>query len=86
MLPQSWYEPDVEPDFPYVDEETYYQLKDDFDEATKTIDDAEMLVYQLICELYDDCKNVDKEIVHDIIVKLCNAVEVFPPEIKHLKI
>lgn len=80
-IPSNYYEPDVEPDFPYVDEETYYQLKDQFDESNA-------LVYQLIQELYDDCENVDRDIVHEICKKLYDVYDFDCdiPEIKNLKI
>lgn len=79
FLPQSWYDPNDEPDFPFVEQDLYYQVKDQKDEA-------EELTFQLVQELYDECKAVDRDIVHGIIVKLCNALKIVPPELKDLKI
>ena len=83
-LPQSYFEPDVEPDFPFVDEELYYQTKD-------RLDEAEQLFYQLVDELYDNtenpnCKNVDRDCVHEIMKQLEDVLYTCVPSIENLKI
>ena len=78
-LRQSWYEPEAEREFPFVEEELYYQTKD-------RLDEAEILFFQLTEELYDDCKNVDRDIVHGIMKKLGDVLDCNIPSIDDLKL
>ena len=78
--PASWlYPKDPEPDFPFVDEELYYQTKD-------RLEEAETLMFQLVDELYDECVAIDRDIIHGLVEKLCDTLDIYKPEIKDLKI
>ena len=78
-LPASYFEPDCEPDFPFVDEELYYQTKD-------TIDEAQHLLEQLRDELYDETVNFDRDCVHEIMNQLSEILDFNVPSIDNLKL
>ena len=80
MEAPNWYfEPSCEADFPYVDENQYYQTLDQVLEVSH-------MFGQLVAELYDDCKSIDRDIVHGIICKICDELNIEEPEIKTLKV
>lgn len=76
---QSYFLEDIEPDFPYVDEDLYYQVKDDLEEAHH-------MVFQLVGELYDDAENFDRDCIHEIMKRLTDTLDINLPSIDNLKL
>lgn len=70
---------DIEPDFPYVDEDIYYQVKDELEEA-------QHMVFQLVDELYNVTENIDRDCIHEIMTRLTDTLDINLPSIDNLKL
>ena len=56
------------------------------DEHVDAINDIKHFMNQLVAELYDDCSSVDPDVVHHLILDLCQRLEIENPNIDTLKI
>ena len=56
------------------------------DDHIDVIADIKHHMVQLIDELYDDCSSIDPDVVHHLILDLCQRLEIENPNIETLKI
>ena len=75
-LRQSYFEQYVEPDHEYI------HLNDHL----LALSDIEADFEQLIAELYDECEQVDNDVVHSLVVDICKKLEMKAPDRDDLNI
>ena len=56
------------------------------DDHLEVIADIKHHMEQLIAELYDDCSSIDPDVAHNLILDLCQRLEIENPNIDTLKI
>ncbi|MDC7243670.1 MAG: hypothetical protein PQJ44_07015 [Sphaerochaetaceae bacterium] len=75
-VPSYYYEQDIEPDNEYI------HINDHYLALSEIEYDFELL----IDELYDECKNYDKDVVHHIIENICSKLQMKKPNFEKIKL
>lgn len=76
-LPKTFFEPDyLEADHEYIH----------INDHELELSDIEQDLIQLVDELYDDCENIDRDIVHNLMCDLCKKLHMEKPNLKKLKL